>query len=196
MKFRSTSFSTVCNASIIGNLICDDDTNIPECGYDLGDCCYTNSKKSSCSACICHLWITSTFAPCMYRCLRIYLHNYIQCKGANYWKSWDFCFQRLSHKNAIKPTFSEKVPLSAVPIFPCRPNVQGKATPLVVGNEGKLKLILLPMTSTLFISLRVGLNPPIAKLHLEIDHFTVSQSLLLQNIAILEGAVGAEAMEG
>ena len=56
----------VCNASKIGNLICDDDINIPECYYDLGDCCYTNSKKSSCSACICHLWITSTFAPCTY----------------------------------------------------------------------------------------------------------------------------------
>ena len=37
---------------------------------------------------------------------------------------------RLSHKNAIKPNFSEKVPLSAVPIFLCRPNVKVKATPL------------------------------------------------------------------
>ena len=38
---------------MIGNDICNDDTNIGECEYDGGDCCLMNVNTDSCSECNC-----------------------------------------------------------------------------------------------------------------------------------------------
>ena len=33
----------------MGNYICNDETNIPECNYDGGDCCLSNVNTDHCS---------------------------------------------------------------------------------------------------------------------------------------------------
>ena len=37
---------------LVGNGLCNDETNIPECNYDGGDCC-VNVNTDSCSECNC-----------------------------------------------------------------------------------------------------------------------------------------------
>ena len=40
---------------LTGDGYCDDETNIPECGYDYGDCCHLENDRSLCTNCTCHL---------------------------------------------------------------------------------------------------------------------------------------------
>ena len=40
---------------MVGNGFCNDETNIPHCNYDGGDCCTVNANAHSCSECACHL---------------------------------------------------------------------------------------------------------------------------------------------
>jgi hypothetical protein len=41
------------NAAWLGDGECDDTTNIPECGFDGGDCCGENVDTSQCTECQC-----------------------------------------------------------------------------------------------------------------------------------------------
>ena len=38
---------------IVGNGICDDVTNNPNCNFDGGDCCSPNSDMTFCTFCLC-----------------------------------------------------------------------------------------------------------------------------------------------
>ena len=40
---------------IIGDNYCDDEANIPECGYDLNDCCKVDRDVSLCTDCFCYI---------------------------------------------------------------------------------------------------------------------------------------------
>ena len=40
---------------LAGDGYCDDETNIPECGYDYNDCCLLENDRSLCTNCTCHL---------------------------------------------------------------------------------------------------------------------------------------------
>ena len=40
---------------LAGDGYCDDETNIPECGYDYDDCCQLENDRSLCTNCTCHL---------------------------------------------------------------------------------------------------------------------------------------------
>ena len=40
---------------LTGDGYCDDEANIPECGYDFADCCELENDRSFCSNCTCHL---------------------------------------------------------------------------------------------------------------------------------------------
>ena len=42
---------------LIGDGICDDFTNIAECGYDGGDCCGDDVNTDHCDECICYWWL-------------------------------------------------------------------------------------------------------------------------------------------
>jgi hypothetical protein len=42
------------NPSWIGDGFCDDETNVPECNWDGGDCCFPESDFTECDACECH----------------------------------------------------------------------------------------------------------------------------------------------
>ena len=39
---------------LIGNGLCNDETNNPECNYDGGDCCVACVKRENCTECACH----------------------------------------------------------------------------------------------------------------------------------------------
>ena len=41
------------NPSEVANGFCNDETNIPECNFDGGDCCGSCVKKTFCSNCTC-----------------------------------------------------------------------------------------------------------------------------------------------
>lgn len=41
------------NITLVGNGICNDDTNIIECNYDGGDCCGSCIVKTHCLVCLC-----------------------------------------------------------------------------------------------------------------------------------------------
>ena len=41
------------NPSEVANGFCNDETNIPECNFDGGDCCGSCVKKTFCSICTC-----------------------------------------------------------------------------------------------------------------------------------------------
>ena len=41
--------------SLVGDGYCDDEANIPECGYDLKDCCQVENDRSLCQNCSCIL---------------------------------------------------------------------------------------------------------------------------------------------
>ena len=43
------------NVALVGNGICNDETNNAGCNYDGGDCCAMNANTNSCSECVCHL---------------------------------------------------------------------------------------------------------------------------------------------
>ena len=40
---------------MVGNGVCEDETNNQDCNYDGGDCCVVNANTVSCSECVCHL---------------------------------------------------------------------------------------------------------------------------------------------
>ena len=61
-----------CDIVKIGNLICEDESNVPECGFDGGDCCLKNSVKSNCTICNCHLNTIPLFNPCKYRKIKLF----------------------------------------------------------------------------------------------------------------------------
>ena len=41
------------NLTLVGNGLCDDETNILECNFDDGDCCGSNITTTHCSECQC-----------------------------------------------------------------------------------------------------------------------------------------------
>ena len=45
---------------LVGNFFCDDITNSPECDFDGGDCCSTQSFQYPCLECICYVNDTAT----------------------------------------------------------------------------------------------------------------------------------------
>ena len=45
---------------LVGNGMCNDETNIAECIYDGGDCCGACINTDMCSECTCHEEIDST----------------------------------------------------------------------------------------------------------------------------------------
>ena len=55
-----------CNITKINDGICQDETNVPECGFDGGDCCIPQSimQFKECQACECHESIQIPFSPC------------------------------------------------------------------------------------------------------------------------------------
>ena len=40
---------------MVGDGYCNDEVNIPDCGYDKGDCCLSNVITNHCTDCTCHL---------------------------------------------------------------------------------------------------------------------------------------------
>jgi hypothetical protein len=40
---------------LVGNGLCNDETNNPDCNYDGGECCVVNANTNACSECECHL---------------------------------------------------------------------------------------------------------------------------------------------
>ena len=43
------------NVALVGNGFCNDETNIPDCNFDGGDCCAMNANTSTCADCACLL---------------------------------------------------------------------------------------------------------------------------------------------
>ena len=64
-----------CNVTNINDGICQDETNIPECGFDGGDCCIPHSvmQFKECQVCECHESTGIPFKPCKY------MHMSAQC---------------------------------------------------------------------------------------------------------------------
>ena len=58
---------------MLGNNVCNDETNHAECNYDGGDCCLSNPIKDNCSECVCsiHGVITSPGFPETYQLRQI-----------------------------------------------------------------------------------------------------------------------------
>ena len=55
-KNKTVSTSNACPFwDLTGDGYCDDEANIPECGYDYNDCCQLENDRSFCSNCTCHL---------------------------------------------------------------------------------------------------------------------------------------------
>ena len=55
-KNETESGSSLCPFwELTGDGYCDDETNIPECGYDYNDCCLLENDRSLCTNCTCHL---------------------------------------------------------------------------------------------------------------------------------------------
>ena len=56
VKNETASTSNMCPFwELAGDGYCDDETNIPECGYDYDDCCQPENDRSLCTNCTCHL---------------------------------------------------------------------------------------------------------------------------------------------
>ena len=55
-------FLAVCDVDKIGDFICQEDQNIPECGFDSGDCCNQFSFLPT----VCHVSTGVPFLPCTY----------------------------------------------------------------------------------------------------------------------------------
>ena len=52
---QTTDFSACPFWEIVGDGYCDDEANIPECGYDYKDCCQVHSDRSLCQDCFCYI---------------------------------------------------------------------------------------------------------------------------------------------
>ena len=64
--FFNVFFFSECENSKIGDSKCQDQVNVPECGFDKGDCCMAEVDKSECYSCECHFNIIPPFDPCEY----------------------------------------------------------------------------------------------------------------------------------
>ena len=54
--FLKTEPNQICaETKLVGDGICDDNTNTPECAFDGGDCCRKDTVKDLCTDCKCHL---------------------------------------------------------------------------------------------------------------------------------------------
>ena len=54
-----------CNITKINDGICQDETNVPECGFDGGDCCIPHWNITlDCQNCTCHESTGIPFKPC------------------------------------------------------------------------------------------------------------------------------------
>ena len=54
-----------CNITKINDGICQDETNVPECGFDGGDCCIPLWNITlDCQNCTCHESTGIPFEPC------------------------------------------------------------------------------------------------------------------------------------
>lgn len=62
--FFQCLFFSECEISKIGDSKCQDQVNVPECGFDKGDCCMAEVDKSECYSCECHFNIIPPFDPC------------------------------------------------------------------------------------------------------------------------------------
>ena len=63
-SFLSYHKAGVCpNDNWNGDGYCDDGNNIPECKYDLGDCCGKNVITQYCTECLCHESAINTTSP-------------------------------------------------------------------------------------------------------------------------------------
>ena len=53
---KETKLNYSCTVwSLVGDEYCDDEANVPECGYDLKDCCQLQNDRSLCQDCYCHI---------------------------------------------------------------------------------------------------------------------------------------------
>ena len=43
----------LCFKDWMGDGFCDDEVNVPECNFDLGDCCNSGSSHEFCQNCVC-----------------------------------------------------------------------------------------------------------------------------------------------
>ena len=50
----STEYGDVISNALVGNGICNDETNTVNCGFDAFDCCLSNVTDHHCSECSCH----------------------------------------------------------------------------------------------------------------------------------------------
>ena len=53
-----------CQLEAIADGNCQDEVNVPECGFDGGDCCLTNVVTDYCQDCHCHLVTGIPDLPC------------------------------------------------------------------------------------------------------------------------------------
>ena len=57
-------FFSECQLEAIADGNCQDEVNVPECGFDGGDCCLTNVVTDYCQECHCHLVTGIPDLPC------------------------------------------------------------------------------------------------------------------------------------
>ena len=57
--FSSFKLPVCDNVALVGNSVCNDETNIAACNYDGGDCCGSCINTEYCSNCDCHAGLTS-----------------------------------------------------------------------------------------------------------------------------------------
>ena len=68
------------NPSEVANGFCNDETNIPECNFDGGDCCGSCVKKTFCSTCTClngGLGMDFTLCGSWYQLLNLIQYQYV-----------------------------------------------------------------------------------------------------------------------
>ncbi len=53
ITFAVENKSEICDPGMIGDGYCNDTLNVPECFFDLGDCCRSRVKKRDCKDCVC-----------------------------------------------------------------------------------------------------------------------------------------------
>ena len=55
IKLSENDTNTCPNLDLVGDGYCDDELNIPQCWYDLNDCCKMESDRTMCQNCTCLL---------------------------------------------------------------------------------------------------------------------------------------------
>ena len=69
--YNCIDFLSVCDVDKIGDFICQEDQNIPECGFDSGDCCNQFSFLPT----ACHASTGIPFLPCTIFIFTHYHHS-------------------------------------------------------------------------------------------------------------------------